>query len=304
MDHRATHLPRGCSLGRLVLQELERRTTILSARRTILLAAGLKAVEAFDIDLIVNASFSDNVFPTGKEQIPSAASHLTPQALANVDDILTERCSLDMDVQIRLCGQHICVNSGRLAVGDQTLKQLRSLYIGSVGEYLVRLVLVLLRYDTLTGSHTSNQQLSIEGIKPSGRVEVFASPINTSEMEYCSLFADTDVYFGSRGRWPDAHVDFSKERVRANPPFIREIQDLLVRHLKEAALILDTIVVAGLPESESFDALHTMSSKSIPVNKYTNTLKGVPVKLPRRLSALFLFGEANPDDFKFLLKGF
>lgn len=64
-------------------------------------------------------------------------------------------------------------------------------------------------FQTLFGQHT-NEGLSLQGALPLSvfeclhRVfgvtfECFASPLNSYFKQYCSAFADTDGYFGSRG---------------------------------------------------------------------------------------------------------
>lgn len=61
--------------------------------------------------------------------------------------------------------------------------------------------------------------------------ECFASPLNCYFKQFCSAFADTDGYFGSRGPCLDFFpVSGSFE---ANPPFCEELMDAMVTHFEK-----------------------------------------------------------------------
>lgn len=60
--------------------------------------------------------------------------------------------------------------------------------------------------------------------------ECFASPLNCYFRQYCSAFADTDTYFGSRGPF----LDFKpvSGSFAANPPFSEELMEAMVNHME------------------------------------------------------------------------
>ncbi|XP_075214038.1 phosphorylated CTD-interacting factor 1 [Lycorma delicatula] len=67
--------------------------------------------------------------------------------------------------------------------------------------------------------------------------ECFASPLNCYFKQYCSAFADTDSYFGSRG--PILDLKATSGSFEANPPFCEELMDAMVIHFER--LLADTI---------------------------------------------------------------
>ncbi|KAG5508227.1 hypothetical protein JKF63_05483 [Porcisia hertigi] len=78
--------------------------------------------------------------------------------------------------------------------------------------FLARLFRLLLRYRTLFGEHGYNQgpQAAVpppvmEQLAATFEIsaEAFASPLNAQLPQFCSLFPDTDVYFGSLGSFFD-----------------------------------------------------------------------------------------------------
>ena len=68
-------------------------------------------------------------------------------------------------------------------------------------------------------------------------IEGFASPINSQilyinkEFKYCSLFPDTDEPYGSLGSF--FTNDFTNLNVYANPPYVENIMDRMVRKIVE-----------------------------------------------------------------------
>lgn len=78
--------------------------------------------------------------------------------------------------------------------------------------------------------------------------ECFASPFNSYFRQYCSAFADTDSYFGSRGPFLDFRpISGSFE---ANPPYCEELMEAMVNHFER--LLADSIeplsFIVFLPE--------------------------------------------------------
>ncbi|CAG2172791.1 unnamed protein product, partial [Oppiella nova] len=72
--------------------------------------------------------------------------------------------------------------------------------------------------------------------------ECFASPLNSYFRQYCSAFADTDSYFGSRGPILNFHPVCGS--FEANPPFCEELMESTVDHFDR--------LLANSPEPLSF----------------------------------------------------
>lgn len=106
--------------------------------------------------------------------------------------------------------------------------------------FLPRVWVLLRRYSTLFGSQPS-EGVSLQGALPISvfeclhRVfgvtfECFASPLNCYFRQYCSAFADTDGYFGSRG--PILKFYPVSGSFEANPPFCEELMESMVDHFE------------------------------------------------------------------------
>lgn len=65
-------------------------------------------------------------------------------------------------------------------------------------------------------------------------VECFASPLNATLSQYCSMFPDTDAVFGSKGSFFD--FEPTEGSFEANPPFVEEILVLMIERM---AMLLD-----------------------------------------------------------------
>lgn len=78
--------------------------------------------------------------------------------------------------------------------------------------------------------------------------ECFASPFNSYFRQYCSAFADTDTYFGSRG--PFLEFRPISGSFEANPPYCEELMEAMVNHFER--LLADSIeplsFIVFLPE--------------------------------------------------------
>ncbi|XP_043275592.1 mRNA (2'-O-methyladenosine-N(6)-)-methyltransferase [Venturia canescens] len=72
--------------------------------------------------------------------------------------------------------------------------------------------------------------------------ECFASPLNCYFRQYCSTFADTDSYFGSRGPFLDFRPVTGS--FQANPPYCEELMEAMVNHFER--------LLADSPEPLSF----------------------------------------------------
>ncbi|KAK0081013.1 hypothetical protein PV325_012942 [Microctonus aethiopoides] len=104
--------------------------------------------------------------------------------------------------------------------------------------FLPRVWCALKRYQTYLGlneGHATQMALPVtvfECLQRSFGVtfECFASPFNSYFRQYCSAFADTDSYFGSRGPFLDFRpVTGSFE---ANPPYCEELMEAMVNHFE------------------------------------------------------------------------
>ena len=113
-------------------------------------------------------------------------------------------------------------------------------------EFHLRAFTLLLRYFSLAGGtedcdHNSGFHASIHprlavalrqylGVE----AECFASPLNTNQPYFCSLFPDTDVWFGSLGLFWDFHP--SEGSFHVNPPFETHV---MLRTAKKLSSLLD-----------------------------------------------------------------
>jgi len=61
--------------------------------------------------------------------------------------------------------------------------------------------------------------------------ECFSSPLNCYFRQYCSLFPDTDGYFGSRGSFFNFHPISGSFEV--NPPLSEDIIEAAITHIEE-----------------------------------------------------------------------
>ena len=104
--------------------------------------------------------------------------------------------------------------------------------------FCARVASMLLRYSTLFGPHGRNQgpQAAIppQVVKSlhetfNTTAECFASPLNAQLGSFCSLFPDTDLYFGSLGSFFD--VDFLSGSYEVNPPFDTKLLWAMHAHL-------------------------------------------------------------------------
>nr|XP_054748424.1 mRNA (2'-O-methyladenosine-N(6)-)-methyltransferase-like [Lytechinus pictus] len=107
--------------------------------------------------------------------------------------------------------------------------------------FLPRVWCLLRRYQTLFGVG-ENEGHNLQGALSSGvfkainehfgvTFECFASPLNCYFKQYCSAFADTDSFFGSRGPILD-FFPFSGS-FEANPPFGEELMEATIIHFEK-----------------------------------------------------------------------
>ena len=59
--------------------------------------------------------------------------------------------------------------------------------------------------------------------------ECFASPLNCYYPSFCSLFPDTDRFFGSYGSFFSFRP--TSGSFQANPPFVEDVMEMMVRHM-------------------------------------------------------------------------
>ena len=104
--------------------------------------------------------------------------------------------------------------------------------------FLPRVWCMLKRYQTYLGNMESQAtQMALpvtvfECLQKSFGVtfECFASPTNCYFRQYCSAFADTDGYFGSRGPFLDFRPISGS--FQANPPYCEELMEAMVNHFE------------------------------------------------------------------------
>lgn len=106
--------------------------------------------------------------------------------------------------------------------------------------FLARVWCLLRRYETFFGIN-SKEGLSMQAALPipvfqclnrtfGVTFECFASPLNCYFQQYCSAFADTDCYFGSRGSILQFHP--LSGSFEANPPFCEELIEAMIDHFE------------------------------------------------------------------------
>ncbi|KAI5705279.1 hypothetical protein M8J75_013550 [Diaphorina citri] len=118
--------------------------------------------------------------------------------------------------------------------------------------FLPRVWCLLKRYTTFLGQVTAQSgktQASLPGPvfeclnKHFGvTFECFASPLNCYFRQYCSMFPDTDSYFGSRG--PILDLKAVSGSFQAHPPYCEELMEATVGHFEH--------LLADSPEPLSF----------------------------------------------------
>lgn len=112
-------------------------------------------------------------------------------------------------------------------------------YSGSISKFRFDLFKMLYRYETLNMVAKDTMQLAIkyDNFKDVS-FECFASPINCHLRNYCSLFYDTDKYFGSHGNIFENLDKILKNKnmdIVSNPPY----QEIIInKHIKELLKIL------------------------------------------------------------------
>lgn len=117
-----------------------------------------------------------------------------------------------------------------------------------------RLWCMLKRYQTIFGANTFEEQV-YQGALPISvyqilnevfgvTMECFASPLNSYFKNYCSMYPDTDAWFGSIGNM--FNLDFSSGSFQANPPFSFHLMEAMVDHFER---LLSKAETAGKPLS-------------------------------------------------------
>lgn len=147
-------------------------------------------------------------------------------------DYLPER----EQTMLRFHGDTVCVNNMHLA-------KLEHLYRYNCFDdkkfemFLPRVWCMLKRYQTYLGIEGQATQMALpvtvfECLQRSFGVtfECFASPLNCYFRQYCSAFADTDSYFGSRGPFLDFRPVSGS--FQANPPYCEELMEAMVNHFE------------------------------------------------------------------------
>ncbi|XP_046676370.1 mRNA (2'-O-methyladenosine-N(6)-)-methyltransferase isoform X1 [Homalodisca vitripennis] len=129
-----------------------------------------------------------------------------------------------------------------VAINTTHLHKLEQLYRFSCFDdkkfelFLPRVWCLLKRYNTfIANSENTQAALPVTVLECLNRMfgvtfECFASPLNCYFRQYCSAFADTDSYFGSRG--PILELKAISGSFEANPPFSEELMEAMVNHFE------------------------------------------------------------------------
>ncbi|CAG2107767.1 unnamed protein product [Medioppia subpectinata] len=151
---------------------------------------------------------------------------------------------------------HLRYKNDSLRISTLYLQKLEQLYRYNCFDdrkfnlFLSRVWSLLKRYQTWFGTNESSPTqgalpLSVFSVlqKHFGvTFECFASPLNCYFRQYCSAFADTDGYFGSRG--PILNFNPVCGSFEVNPPFCEELMETTVDHFDK--------LLANSPEPLSF----------------------------------------------------
>uniref|UniRef100_T1GRR0 PCIF1 WW domain-containing protein n=1 Tax=Megaselia scalaris TaxID=36166 RepID=T1GRR0_MEGSC len=133
--------------------------------------------------------------------------------------------------------------------------------------FIGRVWCLLKRYQTYVGNSYTSQEPELSQASLPVAVfeclnrhfgvtfECFASPLNSYFRQYCSAFADTDAYFGSRG--PFLEFKPVSGSFQVNPPHVEELIDAALMHIDK--LLMDSIeplsFIVFLPEWKSLAKL-------------------------------------------------
>jgi hypothetical protein len=171
---------------------------------------------------------------------------------------------------IRESGSAKIITYGDFArtLSNDRFAQLSRVYSGNRADFDSRITAMLMRYASLVPGGQQwclpARAYDLLASKYGADLEGFASPINSQMLRidrgaYCSLFADTDTYFGSRGSFFD--VDLTGHVAIINPPYVIDIMDEVVNKCSaclESADCVRTrmfIIVPGWTDAEFYDRL-------------------------------------------------
>nr|CAD7585766.1 unnamed protein product [Timema genevievae] len=156
-------------------------------------------------------------------------------------------------------------NGDTMSINTTHLQKLEQLYRYSSFDdkkfeyFLPRVWCMLKRYNAFFGGNLNEGQgtqgaLPVTVFECLNRMfgvtfECFASPLNCYFKQYCSVFPDTDSYFGSRGYAACFFLPFLDFKpvsgsFEANPPFCEELMEAMVNHFER--------LLADSPEPLSF----------------------------------------------------
>eukprot|EP00658_Telonema_sp_P-2_P003512 TRINITY_DN11305_c0_g1_i2.p1 TRINITY_DN11305_c0_g1~~TRINITY_DN11305_c0_g1_i2.p1 ORF type:complete len:396 (+),score=97.71 TRINITY_DN11305_c0_g1_i2:134-1321(+) len=160
---------------------------------------------------------------------PNSARQLITDSLLGVELSTVPDSEGDVDPMVQITWRG-CPHSDQGPEHCQLWKshfdQLRAKYMGGghdPARMLSRILVMVLRYETLSEVKSAYQAAlpkEVVQVMQSDfgvRCECFASPLNCYCDNFCSLFPDTDSYFGSRGSFFDYAPDFGS--YECNPPF-------------------------------------------------------------------------------------
>ncbi|XP_039281178.1 mRNA (2'-O-methyladenosine-N(6)-)-methyltransferase-like, partial [Nilaparvata lugens] len=138
---------------------------------------------------------------------------------------------------------HLRYQNDAVQINMTHLQKLEQLYRYSCFDdkklelFLPRVWCLLKRYNAwLSGAQGTQGALPVTVLECMHRAfgvtfECFASPLNCYFKQYCSAFADTDSYFGSRG--PLLDLKAVSGSFEANPPFSEELMEAMVARFEQ-----------------------------------------------------------------------
>jgi SAM-dependent methyltransferase len=173
-------------------------------------------------------------------------------------------------------GTHVALNVANtsLRITKRHYQKLEQMYRrdaqNSVSKSIRRIFCVLQRYESLSGDSAGFQMALTEDVFDKLHNlfgvthECFASPLNCYFPNFCSLFYDTDRFFGSKGSFFDFHP--TEGSFEANPPFVDETMTENVKHIislleKSQKPLSFVIIVPGWDDDDCQSYQITTGSK-------------------------------------------
>jgi len=179
----------------------------------------------------------------------------------------------------------------KILINSRLLSRMVKLYIGPPEELAYNFLRLFLLYYIIDVESGYQYALPSETTS-SYQLELFASPFNRTNENYCSLFPQVDKYWGSKGKYPQC-LDSQFDTISANPPFIDTFQtDLAERVInkldqaKNNKKLTYLITMAKWENSTGYKLLVNSSyvKSQSEVNVFINKATGKEGKIPSGIS--------------------